>query len=57
MFNMLYNSLPLDLVKVIIWDYIDPVPLEKVKENHTRVMHELKRYWIHREIRMKLKRI
>ena len=49
-FNLLSTYLPKELVSLITWDFIDPVPIEHVKNNHRKVLHDLNLRAVHREL-------
>lgn len=52
---MLCDLVSKDIALKIIWEFVDPVPLECVRNNHSKMIHELRRYWVHVDIRKLLK--
>lgn len=53
MFKYLCNIVPKDIALVIIWDFINPIPHDKVKYNYRQLNQEFQnplRYAIHQEL-------
>lgn len=51
--NYLSQQLPKELKRMIIWDFIDPVPLEQVLKNRKQIMLQFKypkKFAVHQEL-------
>ncbi len=53
MFNALSSRIPDELVTMIIWNYIDPIPLSEVKRHRRRLNAQFKNpilFLVHEEL-------
>lgn len=50
MFSLLSTQLPKELVLLVIWEYIDPVPKRKIQQKQQYVLHDIKHHTIHKEL-------
>jgi len=52
-FNYLTDKLPKDVVLMIIWEYVDPIPITNVKNQHKKMLIEFKNpklFAVHNEL-------